>query len=747
MAREPFCFEYTFVIVLDPPRGATLLSIRAACCMLPGAARSDYGAQAASVGLCAARFAHDYFHSEVSAFDLARYHSAAPMLLAMSPPDYAQWIKDSIGNGSVEIWHTRVFPEAPRFSDLTRRCPMCVRHDIENVGFAYARVLHQSPALQHCPVHHIPLHEKCLNCGAPFHVSSAVQTLRWRIDRCELCGGAEGVPLTVDDSRGYRDRASLLERLQQGTATIRPAQRLRALDTARTVADSGAGLEAAFNRYWSAESFESACMKAGTVPSKMHAMFLGSILPHTFHEIVTADAFSSAVLENACVEVTTIDEATRYEYHGLAARLVPWVVNYGLAAEVAALLAEGFSTYALERRGHSYSQLQLLGARLPADLASLLRAVQRDRRVANGVPLVAERPFISQWRLDRNRRRATQLIVPGMSRDQIFDSDRTLFDWLKRFDLDWLESQLPPAKRRRGATKETNRTMVLFCAICAEEDQRQSHVKTKGFLRWWIRREEPNLYAWMMAHDSAWFNYWVAGAISRAPRSLPESRRQLHAAIAQGVTSRAGLEHSFRPLHRWLVENDPEALLAAFGPAKARRPSTLAEAEHRLVQAIEAGATTEAKLNQTHVSLYRWIVKNALELLKLLPPTLTLEDRRGQVLAFVKDRSESQTSDSEMRNIRRQLYEDEGALYAWMMKNDVVWLNKQCPGGDKRLPNTREEALIRLRQARAKGARNRSDLWKLDHKLFRWIAANEPGLLVQNFGLWRRPFRRHLQPA
>lgn len=514
------------------PAGATLSSVLAAVSELSGGRAQRYaprlGAYKAFLGLPSARVARDYLAGQVTPTELVRMCSCAQLWCSILSPAQADRLQAQLSDGSADQLRVIGLVAAPRMARLTRRCRSCVSDDTEIFGYAYARVIHQLPAMRHCLTHGRPLEECCAECGAPFR-DVAKRGMRWNIHHCLACGCASGTPLRIDRSRGYTDLSVLISRMLNGEDVgIDPQRRVRLMHQAFAAFDGRSDLlMSRFSKYWAADSLEDACTKASVQSKALRRLFEQEIQPCTFDSVVVSLCFASTFPSagtgyHGCALDTRHlrQNAQCSRSASLAERLRSHVEDMGLSASVAVRLSTGTSLGRLTALGHSGYQLRTLLAHLPRRERLQVEAMQRERRLYRKQPRKTEmHEFAEHFSVARQRARAIKRIRSGLrTRTELWRDDGALVRWLIKHDQAWIDARLPAFQGRWPKLSEQRARVKEI----VQEKQSDKN------LRKLIAATHQRLYCWMLEHDANWFNALVPGAHFswRSCRSESEEFRQ-----------------------------------------------------------------------------------------------------------------------------------------------------------------------------------------------------------------------------
>lgn len=92
-----------------------------------------------------------------------------------------------------------------------RRCPLCVKNDLEKYGFAFLRVWHQLPPVYLCADHGCALEDACAHCSRIYpQIGDGYSAAERYIDRCAYCNSVAGRPINVVVTSSYKKYVALL---------------------------------------------------------------------------------------------------------------------------------------------------------------------------------------------------------------------------------------------------------------------------------------------------------------------------------------------------------------------------------------------------------------------------------------------------------------------------------------------------------------------------------------------------------
>jgi len=612
-----------------PPAGSTIASIESACCTVSGAPSYSCGEYYAFLGLTAARCAATRFGGRLTAIQLARSHSAAPLLLAIEPPGYSKLLEAQIADGTAALGRSPpCFREAPAISPMTRRCPQCVQEDIRRIGFAFARVLHQLPVMRHCVVHGIALEERCAKCGGPLRRVPRHPQL-CLIERCSTCESRDGLSMDLAPSEGYTRLVELLQRCLAGDAAeAAPRTRVQIIESALNRLKSSERAAIRFQEHWGTGTFDEACARAAVQPDVMLSIVDKRALPCTFEAVVASLSFANSILDRRWMKPLprTVDAKRFTASDDLTRRLLLRAEAFGLPSKVAVSLAQGYSLNELATKGDVHVRKFLHF--LPNEEAQMVETRQKQRRFRIGLPKKSELAEYMKAQNDvkRQRRRALDLVKPGMTRTEFRRRAPGLYVWLFSNDPVWLNGLLPSPSRLRSTVDEKRAEVLRILKHDAPEllglSQGASREKTIRMKkpRACFCRNHKNLSWWMLEHDRAWFDAVLPKSRVKGPSDTQGARRQLEAAVNSGIRSRNELRRSHGYLYSWLLSNDPAALELWYGKGNKSPLRDVGAARRRLAAHVRDGIQTRTALTQVDSTLYAWLRKNDPVLLERVLP-------------------------------------------------------------------------------------------------------------------------------
>jgi hypothetical protein len=130
--------------------------------------------------------------------------------------------------GSMRRWHniTKRLKHNRRPSAF-RRCPLCVKSDLEKYGFAFIRIWHQLPPVYLCADHGCALEDACARCSRMYpQIGDGCSAAERYIDRCAYCGSAAGRAINVVVTPSYKKYVALLRAAYHGDVVDYDVRRL-----------------------------------------------------------------------------------------------------------------------------------------------------------------------------------------------------------------------------------------------------------------------------------------------------------------------------------------------------------------------------------------------------------------------------------------------------------------------------------------------------------------------------------------
>lgn len=158
------------------------------------------------------------YQGVISPDDLLRSHTPFGTFAKLLPADVETTVLAEVVETGV-FSHRRVFPaerHGPLSTAALKWCQHCIDDDRQTFGFAFWRVHHHLPGLNHCWAHERPLVQSCIGVGC-----RAAQKARSALLPGDRCSCSQPQELHTEQSLGYRAYSALLRRL-----TVEPSLRL-----------------------------------------------------------------------------------------------------------------------------------------------------------------------------------------------------------------------------------------------------------------------------------------------------------------------------------------------------------------------------------------------------------------------------------------------------------------------------------------------------------------------------------------
>lgn len=648
--------------------GKTISANRAATVLLHGYAVIDSAELASSLGL--------------TPLEVLHRHTLAPLTLALQSKPGADTLR-------------RLMLDPPRhvsvkYGDLNvatnvRRCPGCVREDVERIGFAFSRAIHQLRAVVTCPSHSLPLEEFCANCGAPYSNLEAYRKenhLAEQLAVCAACGGSTGQPLQTRSSAGYDDYLMLVTEAMQlsGRAPLlTPARRFSLIERAAALArEHRVNLADEFCSFWGGTDFTDALSLAHTMRHEFEATFTGDRLPYRPHLAFVATSFALKVLTNFGIdyagEFSPVDGFRSYaDDDPLWCRLAPTASEWEIPPHV---------------------------------IRGLIRGLKPQ---SSGVPISNFLDALSQSDRDELRIRQAR-----RRRDSSF---------LRTADRLSLEAKGDGAHIDPDPSVSQNRPPSAI-------------LRARAFLRAYVHSEK----------EGAVSLYDARQLLVRMDPTLHDELLERHP---------GWLVRCFPP--RPLFWEDPNR--GVQGPVETADTNTQDRRAEVLNFLKEYTATTHGDqlmlgarkaLIKKNRALYTWCYRSDKtwfnKHVPMLVPPADLEpgqaithrdEKRRQVLAILESIAGESPGSPETRSRRQFVAAYFKKLYVWFAKYDKEWFDKNVPGGGSKAPWYRrtvgpnlQDAVVALKQD---DYASLTDLNLRRYSLYSWLRKNHPEILREHF--------------
>lgn len=590
------------------------------------------------IGCASAHVSEVVMAGAITPEELLDRHSAGPLLLSLlDAPDGAA-LRASLlkGTDRVKCSARTYLPWGPPMSPFVRRCPLCVEEDLDTVGTAFPRVLHQVGFVHHCPAHECPLQELCASCQEPILGARTPRCSKPTITRCSACGRKGGLPMPQRSSEGYVAAVSLTHSLLHGrVASMRPAYRARMMRCLWSQVEKDELLRR-FVEWWQEPDLAGVSRRACASEKQLRAVAEGRWIPDVFAAAVTWTTFASALLgsekEDPSVSASLSDDSV------FLARLLKVGDSRGISEWTTRGLASGRSVHRLMCDGVPKHHInRLLEALCADDQAEILRLREAARAV---------RRENLDAKIQRRRARALGLAAQGLTRSQIRSAGG---QWLQSNDSEWFEANIPrqriqfttkrirlinPATvvRQQQTTAQTIQTWREQILRVLESMSPQRGETTSRF-RWRVRRslydEHRVLYNAMLMRDREWLESLLPVPLRKeAPRDREEARAMLGAAVECGIEGKSALMQWHAALCRWCWQHDADHAKATFSHLQVQKAR---QSERDALEAIMRSGKVSMRSQLTaSPGLYGRLRKHQpLYLDEMLPPQGTAWVRRN----------------------------------------------------------------------------------------------------------------------
>lgn len=408
-----------------------------------------------------------------------------------------------------------------------RRCPLCIRSDVEQRGYSHWRLVHEIESVKHCVVHDVGLEWCCSNCRQPY-----ARLLSPPHSPCRRCGTTTGLALPVPASSSYRKYSEQICRcVASCDPSFRAEQRASNIHRANRVGVGNDQLIADFLHYWKAENLSQLSETAGTPISRVALCHL-----------LRGRRNHASIPELAMISIYARERALQYAQDELKAALRPdeqlenssalsdhqilqldplyrWLhcraQQFGISHEAAQLLAKGYRVSTLHSK---YAPLSNL-VRLMETLPDALQHVYQCRRSWPVRPQMSDRLSVElyRWRLRRRALLLKERYSIGSRTELKHRIGQKCEKWMRDHDHEWLDANIPHKQRLRcspplgrppSSSKErieATRAAFLAYRPCnrAELFKQFSHVDV----------------AWMLRHDAKWMERNFPARVGRSPQN------------------------------------------------------------------------------------------------------------------------------------------------------------------------------------------------------------------------------------
>lgn len=565
-----------------------------------------------------------------------RKYTAAPILFALRTAGDAEKLESLLLQGNPpRIGTTDVLPVAAS----VRRCPLCVAVDLQKIGITCARVLHQLANVAHCPLHNVPLEEKCSACGTCYvdlvcDQNGVIQET-YGLERCRLCGCTEGAPLKLPSSATYKTFVDLLvDAFGPRAVRLRPKSRLHLVETAAFyAAKEGVDITSAFASEWEMDSFESAASACGASPLLLKRTLSGTGLCNE-----PASALASLAFSLSFLSARKIQYESEFSELGWAVKR-PDTDNDLLRRRLWSVGREhGVPQYLMNHFSEGRGRTVAWGSSscfdtLPAGIADRDRE-ELERRRSEHLARRRERCGEGKRQRDSQRTRVLEYVSSHLGsapdsrpiRQRILLGNPALYAWMRKNDTEWFDTHAPTRRSKNwyhrdlNASIERARKMILELGVGSLTD---------------LHSKNYALYSWSQKHDQHWLRNHFSRSAS-ATVSLERARQVIDNAVRTGVSVSA-FGRKNMGVYLWALKNDRDWLWHAFGrdgdppPIRSitRRAAELTlEQARKIVE--DANVSSRTELHKMEKTVYVWLLKHDRDwLFNFLPSCSRSKDRHS----------------------------------------------------------------------------------------------------------------------
>ena len=451
---------------------------------------------------------------------------------ALEPNQRQIWRKDQIGRRSMQ--RSRIFggyAGRKLYKPTPHLCTSCVSEDESDFGLGFWHLVHQIPGVHHCPRHLTLLIGVCHNCGLP-----QASEDRWNPPSgiCPCCRFRFGAQDTVSMSDGYRNYLHLCDLVVRGEDVgLAPLQR-KAIYTQAINVDGSNGGKLSVSRLikyvlerWNLTTLQELQVITGSPISKnffelaikgsdkmldpvAHLMLLAAILPLEkcrsekkidFQDVQFSNKGrdlnfdgSASFIYSQKNNVFPVERPTEFKTSPL-----------GQAPCDSALLVKGILYKLIVNRFNGFVE-SAHSKNIDLGEEALNRSNDSSGHVRNDCSDGLGIPDLS-WQEIRtyNLRKKFRLEILGeiaagyCTRQQVNVKAARAINWCRRYDEDWLDTNLPLAqiiKQRWGVTNKDhtykrrildyleNDDGVVLCSLIADA--------------------MPTELKWVYQHDKPW---------------------------------------------------------------------------------------------------------------------------------------------------------------------------------------------------------------------------------------------------
>lgn len=596
-----------------------------------------------------------------------------------------------------------------------RYCTLCADKDEKDFGCTHWRVEHQLPPIHHCPWHRILLCSACAACGASFAHKSRLRLPR---DPCISCGSLQGTSEAREFPSAYWSYLNLCTRALNGAAPeLRPLARqalVRQLK-ANCIGERGQDLSQSLFESWGVSSLqgleEHTCSSTG--PSAFdHLLRSGSAATSNYLTMAVI-SFSLDNLSPEQVSAVLQDDYGHSPLQALVSKerpleevLVEHARRVGFPVEVCTLMARGGSVTAVARSGRTTA------AATSRFLDGLSEELRQQIALAREEFLDARQKLKVEVPLKRMRAAALDVLAAGDSRRGSIPSGA--YNWLRANDQEWLDMHFP-------------RTWNMdLAAIQPEKRNAAMEHKTRGIdTTEGLRSAAPPLFSWLYRHDKAWLLSIFSVRYLRDPSQLRSKWRSVaQAFVDSGGVTREALRRSSSSAYKWLIAND-SAWFDELLPQVSVQNQSIILSKWRTValNAKSTGAVTRADLKRVAPSADRWLMENDRSWLYE-----TFPSSRIYGFSHLRRKWRSIATVLAERGVvsRGELGRANPSAHAWLAKNDREWFFSLFIDNWEHLQSRRRSKWrSEVESQVSKGVRTLTDLSRVSHSAYKWLAAND----------------------